>query len=156
MMTLTPKQEAFCLAYIETGNASEAYRRAYSAGKMSENAVHVAASRLLDNPKITLRVAELQASHQERHDVTVDSLTGELEDARDLATVNKQPAAVVSAVMGKAKLHGLIKDRVEHSGSIDLSASPEWASVQAAIMSALAPHPEARRAVLDALEAHGG
>ncbi|WP_311514794.1 LEM-3-like GIY-YIG domain-containing protein [Oligella urethralis] len=24
---LTPKQEAFCLAYIETGNASEAYRR---------------------------------------------------------------------------------------------------------------------------------
>ena len=25
---LTPKQEAFCLAYIETGNASEAYRRA--------------------------------------------------------------------------------------------------------------------------------
>lgn len=27
-MALTPKQEAFCLAYIETGNASEAYRRA--------------------------------------------------------------------------------------------------------------------------------
>ena len=31
---MTPKQEAFCLAFIETGNASDAYRRAYSAGKM--------------------------------------------------------------------------------------------------------------------------
>lgn len=26
---LTPKQEAFCLAYLETGNASEAYRHVY-------------------------------------------------------------------------------------------------------------------------------
>ena len=26
---LTPKQEAFACAYVETGNASEAYRRAY-------------------------------------------------------------------------------------------------------------------------------
>ena len=29
---LTPKQESFCLAYIETGNASEAYRQAYDVG----------------------------------------------------------------------------------------------------------------------------
>ena len=33
-MSLTPKQEAFCLAYMETGNASEAYRRAYDADNM--------------------------------------------------------------------------------------------------------------------------
>ena len=26
---LTPKQDAFACAYVETGNASEAYRRAY-------------------------------------------------------------------------------------------------------------------------------
>ena len=26
---LTPKQEAFCLAFLETGNAAQAYRRAY-------------------------------------------------------------------------------------------------------------------------------
>lgn len=28
-LELTPKQEAFALAYVETGNAAEAYRRAY-------------------------------------------------------------------------------------------------------------------------------
>jgi len=35
MISLTIKQEAFCQAYIETGNASEAYRTAYAADKIS-------------------------------------------------------------------------------------------------------------------------
>ncbi|TIS17849.1 MAG: hypothetical protein E5X10_01890, partial [Mesorhizobium sp.] len=30
---LTQKQEAFCLAYVETGNASEAYRRSCDVGE---------------------------------------------------------------------------------------------------------------------------
>ena len=55
--------------------------------------------------------------------------------------------------MGKAKLHGLLKDKVEHSGSVDLSSSAEWAGLQAAILSALTPYPDARKAVLGTLEA---
>ncbi|MGU9998175.1 terminase small subunit, partial [Bordetella avium] len=39
-MALTPKQEAFALAYVETGNASEAYRRAYSAERMKPETVN--------------------------------------------------------------------------------------------------------------------
>lgn len=39
MTGLTIKQEAFCQAYIETGNASEAYRTAYAADKMKPEAV---------------------------------------------------------------------------------------------------------------------
>lgn len=37
---LTPKQETFCLAYIETGNASEAYRQAYDAENMKPDTVN--------------------------------------------------------------------------------------------------------------------
>ncbi len=77
MAKLTPKQEGFCQSYIETGNASEAYRLNYNAGKMSEAAINVAAHELLNNPKITLRVAELQQHHQERHFVDADRLTRE-------------------------------------------------------------------------------
>lgn len=51
MTGLTIKQEAFCQAYIETGNASEAYRTAYAADKMKPEAVHVQACKLQDNPK---------------------------------------------------------------------------------------------------------
>ena len=35
MNELTQKQENFCLAYIETGNASEAYRKAYNAAEIA-------------------------------------------------------------------------------------------------------------------------
>lgn len=58
---LTAKQEAFCLAMLETESASAAYRKAYSAAKMAEPTVHREASVLLANPKITARVAALRA-----------------------------------------------------------------------------------------------
>lgn len=64
MAGLTIKQEAFCQAYIETGNASEAYRTAYAADKMKAEAIHVNASKLLDNAKVALRVKVIYGSAQ--------------------------------------------------------------------------------------------
>ena len=58
---LTPKQEAFCHAYIETGNASEAYRRCYSCGKMKPESINRKAFELLENVKITAMISDLQA-----------------------------------------------------------------------------------------------
>lgn len=57
---LTIKQEKFCNKYLECGNASEAYRYAYDCSKMSDNAVWNSASLLLDNPKVTQRIAYLK------------------------------------------------------------------------------------------------
>ena len=118
---LTLKQESFCLAYIETGNASEAYRMSYSAEKMTAASVSVAASRLLDNAKIALRIAELKAEHAKRHEITVDDLIAELEEARQLAIDTSQSGSAVTATMGKAKLLGLEKKLVEHSGEVDMN-----------------------------------
>lgn len=75
---LTPKQEAFCLAYIETGSASAAYRRAYDTSGMKDAVVHVKASELLANGKIAVRLQAIQESHRKRHEVTVDRLVDEL------------------------------------------------------------------------------
>ena len=60
-MALTKKQEAFALAVITHDNASAAYRAAYDAKKMNAAAVNVEACRLMANPKVALRVAELRA-----------------------------------------------------------------------------------------------
>ncbi len=77
---LTPKQEAFACAYVETGNASEAYRRAYDvAPDCKPNTVEKRACELLKNGKVAGRVEQLQAAHAERHNVTIDRLTDELE-----------------------------------------------------------------------------
>ena len=134
---LTPKQEAFAQAYIETGNASEAYRRAYSAGKMKPESVNESASRLLADVKITARLAELREPIMQRHNVTVDSLVLELEEARQaaLSADTPQSSAAVAATMGKAKLCGLDKQVIDLMSS-DGSMTP--AASQDAVLAALA------------------
>jgi phage terminase small subunit len=107
MAALTIKQEAFCQKYIETGNASEAYRQAYDADGMKPETVAKRASELLASGEVAGRVAELRHSVLERHAVTVNSLIAELEEARQVAKQREQGAAMVSATMGKAKLAGL-------------------------------------------------
>lgn len=136
-MKLTAKQEAFCLAYIETNNASEAYRRAYDSSKMKPESVNESASRLLADVKITARVAELREPIMQRHNVTVDSLVVELEEARQsaLSAETPQSSAAVAATMGKAKLCGLDKQVLDLMSS-DGSMSPQAAGQ--AVLDALA------------------
>jgi phage terminase small subunit len=107
---ITPKRRAFAQAYVETSNSSEAYRRAFDCENMQPQTIHVEACKLLKDPKVTLMIEELQQIHAQRHGVTVDSLTKMMRDAYDLA-MNGQPAAAVSAVLGMAKLHGLIVEK---------------------------------------------
>ena len=117
-MPLTPKQEAFALTYVETGNASEAYRRSYNAEKMKPASVAVNASKLLADAKVALRVQELQANAVQRHEITVDDLIRELEEARTAASNQEKPqaAAMVAATLGKAKLLGMLTDKTEVTG----------------------------------------
>lgn len=129
-MALTIKQEAFCQAYIETGNASEAYRKAYATDKMKTESINRKAKELYDNGKIAARVTELRGEIKERHNVTADSLISELEEARQAALTAETPqsSAAVAATMGKAKLTGLDKQIIEHSGpngsAIQIETSP--------------------------------
>lgn len=78
---LTPKQEAFCLAYIETGSPSEAYRQAYDAGGMKATTIKVKASELLNHERVAARVKALQATREarmhERFEVTKERILAE-------------------------------------------------------------------------------
>lgn len=57
---LTEKQERFALNIVEGMNQADAYRSAYSAKKMSDNAIYREASLLMSNPKIAQRIQELR------------------------------------------------------------------------------------------------
>ena len=122
-MDLTPKQTAFCHKYIETGNASKAYRHAYNCSKSKPQTVSRKAKELLDNGKITARINELRGTHQKRYEMTVDELSAQLDEDRSFARQNGHSAAAVSATMGTARLFGLLKDRSEitriNSASLD-------------------------------------
>lgn len=67
---LVVNRENFCHYYIETGNASEAYRMAYpgSAG-WKDGVVKKRASELLGLPDVASRVDELQAEAREKSDM---------------------------------------------------------------------------------------
>lgn len=126
---LTVKQESFCHAYIETGNASEAYRKAYSCGKMKDSVISIKACELLKNGKVSVRVRELQSELKKTSDIKKADILEELScivfaDIRDYVSfkdgklqfkdfdqlTDKQARAIESIKKGKngieIKLHG--------------------------------------------------
>ena len=114
---MTIKQELFAQAYIETGNASEAYKRAYNT-QANANTISRKASQLLKHPEVIKLLAELKADARQRHKLTIDDILQELEDARQKALSAETPqcSAAVTATMSKAKLLGLDKQVIEHKG----------------------------------------
>lgn len=129
---MTPKQEAFARAYVETGNASEAYRQCYNAEKMSEPVVWNEASKLLQHREVSVRVKQLQEAAAKRSAITVEHLTDLLKRAMEKAEAEpKGASAMVSAVMGLGKLHGLITEKreVKHFSSVEDIDEDELANI---------------------------
>ena len=112
-MALTIKQEKFAQVLFATGNASEAYRQAYDCKNMSEKDIGNEAYDLKNHPEISPKIKELQAIAAQKHQVTVDSISRELEELRLIGIESGHIPAAVTAVMGKAKLHGLLIDKQE-------------------------------------------
>lgn len=111
---LTPKQEKFCQVYLETGNATEAYRQSYDAENMKDTTINRKAKGLIDQGNIRARLEELREPIRKRHECTIDTLLAELEEARQLGLATSQVGATVSASMGKAKIMGLDKQVIDH------------------------------------------
>ena len=76
-MKLTIKQENFCNKYLESGNASEAYRCAYSCSKMKAKTITRKALELMENGIITARIKELQSELKAKSDITKDDILNE-------------------------------------------------------------------------------
>jgi hypothetical protein len=115
------KHEAFAMMLIEGQKHGWTQRASYSrAGYSSEgNAAEAAASRLLKDVKngIAARVQEIVGRGARRAEVTVESILGELEDARIGASTAAQFSAATAASVAKAKLKGLMTDRIEVGGA---------------------------------------
>lgn len=107
---MTPKQEQFARLYVETGNASEAYRQAYNTDNMKPETVTNEAYKLLQTPDISAMVDNLKAEARQRHAVTVDDLLHELEQARAAALTASTPqsSAAVSGNDGQGQNAWLI------------------------------------------------
>ena len=110
---LTPKRENFCLAYIETGNASEAYRRAYNAGNMKPETINKRASELLANGEVKGRLNELRGPAVSGAQMTLEGHLADLKSIRDKALAAENFSAAVAAETSRGKAAGLYVDRLK-------------------------------------------
>jgi phage terminase small subunit len=105
-----PKHELFAQGLAVGETADRAYELAgYEPDRGN-------AARLTANDSILMRVKELQEQVAERTLDTIESIIAELNALKNAATENKQLSVGVSAIMGKAKILGFLKDKHEITG----------------------------------------
>ena len=104
---ITFKQRKFVEEYCIDQNAT---RAAISAG-YSQKCAYAQGSRLLKNVKVLTEIGIRFDEHRSRCNMTIASLTDELEEARLAAMKANKPSAAVRAVTAKAKLHGFLGKR---------------------------------------------
>lgn len=115
---LTQKQEAFCLIYIEIGNASEAYRKSYNSANMADATINRKAKELLDNGKIAARIEAIRSKAAEAVGLTLQQHLTDLKRLRDMAESSEKYGPAIQAEIARGKASGLYVDKVEHSGEI--------------------------------------
>lgn len=121
-MKLTSKQEKFAELVASGEGQSEAYRKAYDTQNMNDNVISVEASRLMENPKITLRINELREPVITKTHKALENILAELDELKQAAMAKEQYSTAVNAVMGQAKLLGLDKQVIE--GAVTVLTMP--------------------------------
>jgi hypothetical protein len=131
---LTPNEAKFAASYLETGNASLAYRLHYKTDTMAETTVNREAHTVLHRPKVQAEIKRLQAAVHKKTTTTIADLVAEQDQAMQLALETRNATAFASASMNKAKLLGLLVEKQEvRTGHLDpIEAAPDisqvWAS----------------------------
>ncbi len=126
---LSDKEDKCLKRYLANGfKKSEAYRYAYDCSRMSTASIYVEASRFFKNPKITLWLDY----YRENTEKTVQNVLNYtaidyFNDCEELKIIslecrdkygNPNVNAAIKADENKAKVAGLLKDQIIHSGSV--------------------------------------
>ena len=110
---LNPRQRAFVRQYVSLhGNGAQAY---IAAGYEPRDGVVASslASRLRARERVRAAIAEEYRRIEKLHEITVEGICQELDEARSLAMDAEEPNAAIAASMAKAKLAGLVTDKSE-------------------------------------------
>lgn len=130
---LTDKQEAFAMGIFNGLNFSEAYREAYDAENMSAGSVHTEACLLVQNPKVSQRLKQLEADREQQQRMLALSRSDfVLKRLTDEATNEKNSdGARVRALELLGKSVALFTDKVETEDKTERDADAIKAELQA-------------------------
>lgn len=130
------KAEEVAKKYIQCHNKTEAWKSVYDKNNThSRDSAKTRAYIFFKKDYVQEYVRKYQERAMKKHDITIEKLIIELEEARQLALLgadNARPSAnaAVAATMGKAKICGLDKQIVDHVSS-DGSMSPTKVMIEA-------------------------
>ncbi len=140
MVKLTIKQEAFCLEYAASGNATDAYKKAGYKAK-NDKIAGVESHKLLKNPKIKLRLQELAeeiatpkiADIKEVQEFLTSVMRRETREeeivvAADIAEIKEKKTPISSAIKAAetlAKIQGAFRTDINITGSLPVIISGE-------------------------------
>jgi hypothetical protein len=117
------KHENFCRLIIEGAKygwtQADIYKRA--GYRADGHSAEIAASRLMKKDEIRRRLAELTAPATRKARITAESLLTELEETRAGAVLAAQYGAATAAITAKAKISGILVDRLEVGGVNEFS-----------------------------------
>lgn len=117
MKRLKPRHENFCRHFADSANAAAAALAAGYAPQSARNAGY----RLLNQPRIALRIAEIQAETARTHCHDVETLVGKLEVVYRRAIHDHQFSAAARAIELQAKLYGTLAPRAKGEGTLTRS-----------------------------------
>jgi hypothetical protein len=149
-----PRHETFVQLLLQGESIIDAHERAGFARSDANS------SRLKANPKVAERLAELQSAIAEKTVTTVEGLIAELKQARQQASSLNQLSAATAAILGKAKISGLMApQKIEIGAAGDFSKCETAADVvDELLFYSLSPHvpvdEQDRRALVGIYEKH--
>ena len=92
--TLTSKQEGFAQCIADGMTQADAYRTAYSAGKMKPEAIWAMSSKLAADHKVAIRIAELRLALESKALWTREKSVQVLSEVADMGKAQERVAAV--------------------------------------------------------------
>lgn len=126
---LQDKQYNCIKRYLSNGfNKTEAYRYAYDTERMKTSSISVEASRFFKNPKVSLWLEYYRQNQQEavKEELKYTAMDF-IEECEELKLIslecrdkygNPNVACAIKATENKAKVCGLLKDNIVHSGTV--------------------------------------
>ena len=116
---LTPKQDKFCHAIVDGKTQCEAYKEAYNAKNMTDNSIYCEASKMMDNPKISQRIAELREKIDNKLVMSAKKRAEKLTEF----IMNDDPTVAMKAIDILNKMTGEYTQKVEASVSQEIEVN---------------------------------
>ena len=113
MRQLTMKQHKFVDENINTGNASEAYRRSYDCKKSSNKTISIEATKLINSPNVALAVKREKERLSRSSRLDSKDIENNLFSIFERSLETDQLNTARACMMDIAKLNGLIIQKQE-------------------------------------------